>query len=164
MINYFWQKWGKRYWSYVICFLTERQYRNTKLPMVFNTYDVQLELKKLSWKADRFFDYFSTPQKVVATGEADCEDLARFAGDRLMTANIPAVILSVLTRPKERSHSVCVFKQGGLYSYFDNKKLIETDAQSYAEIAVEVARGAHVTAWAIHHPRTLRMIRYWRAK
>lgn len=103
-----------------------RRSRKT-LPGVRSLADVESALKQVRWTADRFGDWIQDPDLTWGRKKGDCEDFARLAVGLLKQLDIEAWLLSLILKPAEYSHAVCVFLQNGKWSYFDNTRLVVTD-------------------------------------
>lgn len=146
--------------------LFEGRYLNTELPKVSSLEDIKACLKQITWTGDGLFhlyDSISYPQTVWAKKQDDCDGFAILAAELLKRWN-PAtspVLVTVIVRPAQSSHTVCVFKEGQRLSFFDNDELRKGDFREYGDVVAWLTRHAKsLICWDVVKPETLETLEF----
>ena len=164
----FWLRFGRYPWSRFRR-LFERRYLSTTLPPASSPQEIDAALEQVTWTMDgplHLYDAISHPQTTWAKKKDDCDGFAVLAAEllRRWDASTSPVLLTVMARPVRKSHTVCVFKDGATYRFFDNDHLNPDGYASYAEVAQEVGRrGQKIVCWDVADPWTLRQLEFHRA-
>lgn len=78
-------------------------------------------------------EYWQTPEELLLNEKGDCEDFALFAQTMLKAAGIPAFVLNVYG--DGYAHTVCVFKENGVYHVLDGSDLKRMNAKNIEEVS-----------------------------
>ncbi|MEZ4502316.1 MAG: hypothetical protein R3C39_06805 [Dehalococcoidia bacterium] len=165
-----WLRFLRYPWSRLRRGVFERRWADAPLPRATSIEDVSALLSEIEWVADgplHLFDAVSRPASTWARRRDDCDGFASVAA-RLLEGMSPAtrpVLVTVVTWPLAKSHTVCAFRDldDGSWRTFDNARLLEDRFASVDDVARRVAqRGARVLCWDVVEPRELRRLRYSR--
>ena len=163
-----WLRWGHYPWSRFRR-LFERRYLGTLLPAASSLQEIAGLLEQVTWTTDgplHLYDAISYPQTTWTKRRDDCDGFAVLAAELLNRWNpsTSPVLLTVMMRPTAKSHTVCVFKQGDAYRFFDNDRLNPQSYAGYTDVAQEISRrGEKSLCWDIADPWTLRQREFHRA-
>ena len=148
--------------------LFERGNRGKSIVPAASLQEIEDLLKQVTWTQDgplHLYDSISYPQTTWAKKLDDCDGFAVLAAEllkRLDPATFP-VLLTVMLRPARKSHTVCVFREGAAYRFFDNAHLNPSTYTGYADVAKEVARrGDTAVCWDVADPWSLRQLEFHR--
>lgn len=161
-----WWLHGPRYgWSKLRRWLFERGFLKTTLPSVHSLADIQARLREVTWKQDslpELFDCVSYPQRVWAKKRDDCDGFAVLAATLLnrWDPQTKPVIVTAMVTPLAKSHSVCVFKQGGNLRYFNNAVLNPKIFVNYGEIVANFTPPNRLVCWDVVKPDTLQQLEF----
>jgi hypothetical protein len=165
--------WLKRLrypWSRLRQRLCEGRYLKTELPEAKSLQQIRTHLRKVTWTADGFFhlwDALSYPETVWAKKKDDCDGFAVLAAELLerLHPSLNPVLVTAAVRPLKRSHTVCAFKDGQKFAFFDNARLRKGDYQSYADIVTKFTseRSAKLLCWDVVKPKSYEMLEFHRA-
>lgn len=75
-------------------------------------------------------DYWQSAEETLNLKTGDCEDFAILSQTILKSLSIPSEILIIKFKGLNLSHTICIFKDKGLYSFISNQKLIRTQANT----------------------------------
>jgi hypothetical protein len=161
-----WWLHGPRYgWSKLRRRLFEGGFLAKPLPQVASLADIQACLQEVTWKQDnlpQLFDCVSYPQRVWTKKKDDCDGFAVLAAELLnrWDPQTAPVIVTVMVAPLKRSHSVCVFNQGGGLRYFSNKELNPGLFQNYREIVDNFTPPHRLICWDAVKPDMLEQLEF----
>ena len=161
----FWLRRGRYPWSRLRR-LFERKHLSTPLPSAASVQDVTDTLAQVTWTMDgplHLYDCISYPQTTWVKKRDDCDGFAVLAAALLreMDAGTSPVLITVMLSPAAKSHTVCVFKEGDAYRFFDNSHLNDSTYTGYPDVVLEVAkRGDRVVCWDVLDPVGLRQLEY----
>ncbi len=164
----FWLRWGRYPWSRLRRRLFERRYLSTPLPPTSSLQEIDAALDQVTWTMDgplHLYDAISYPQTTWAKKRDDCDGFAILAAELLKRwdPGTSPVLVTVMLRPTVKSHTVCVFKEGAAYRFFDNDRLNPQTHAGYAEVVREVSkRGQKLVCWDVADPWTLRQLEFHR--
>jgi|GEM_PF-779250 len=82
-------------------------------------------------------DTWQNASETLELKKGDCEDFAILAQDMLNTMGIQSDILIIKFTGLNQQHAICIFKEGGNYSFISNQELIRTGAASLKEAIQE---------------------------
>ena len=163
-----WLRWGRYPWSRLRRRLLEGKYLKAALPSAGSPEQVADLLAQVTWSMDGLFhlyDAISYPQAVWSKKRDDCYGFAVLAAELLRQAD-PAttpVLLTAMLHPVRKSHTVCLFRHGDSWRFFDNARLEPDVFGSYRDIALRVAsRGKRLVCWDVADPRSLRALEFHR--
>lgn len=165
-----WLRWGRYPWSRLRRRLLEGRYRKVSLPSAGSPEEVAATLAQVTWSMDgpfHLYDAISYPQTVWSKKRDDCDGFAVLAAEllRRMDPATSPVLLTAMLRPVRKSHTVCLFRQGESWRFFDNARLEPEAFGSYREIALRVAqRGKRLVCWDVADPWSLRAVEFHREK
>lgn len=150
----FWVRKGRLIWSKIYRSIFERKYAGKLLPTLATEGEtltpdkVLIRLKwvlsKITWRQDKWymlFDVISYPQTVWFKKEDDCDGFAILAAALLEQArnSVPRLgnvfLLTVVGRPLENSHTVCVFDIDGVLYVADNNYVYRSSRTTIDKIA-----------------------------
>jgi len=94
---------------------------------------VQWLQENIKYRKEEGGDHWSTPGETLQNKYGDCEDYAFLNQAVLRVAGYQPKVLAA--GKLGRLHAICVFQEGGHYSWIDNTKLRRTQAQSIYEFA-----------------------------
>lgn len=162
-----WLRHGRYRWSLLRRRLCERRYLSVVLPLVNSLEDIEACLRQIKWAMDgpmHLYDSISYPQTVWSKKKDDCDGFASLAAALLeqWDPDCNPVLLTVIIRPIQKSHTVCVFasRQNGL-RVFDNALLHQGTYQTYEEVVSTVSEHAgRLICWDVRNHRTLRMLEF----
>jgi hypothetical protein len=162
-----WWLHGPRYgWSKFRRFLFERGFLKNPLPPVKTLADVQARLREITWTQDGFaelFDCVSYPQRVWSKKKDDCDGFSVLAAALLnkWDKKTKPVIVTAMVSSLSYCHSVCVFKAGAKYRYFDNSRLVPKTFNSYKDVVDDFAnKKTRLICWDVVKPDTLKELEY----
>ena len=164
----FWLRYGRYRWSRLRR-LFERRHLSTPLPPAASLQEIEALLHQVTWTPDgplHLYDAISYPQTTWAKKKDDCDGFAVLAAEMLKRwdPSTSPVLLTVMMHPARKSHTVCAFRDGTAYRFFDNARLNPNAYAGYAEVAQEVGRrGTRVICWDVADPQTLRQSEFHRA-
>ena len=84
-------------------------------------------------------DYWQTAEETLRLKTGDCEDFAILAYECLKSLGIEAKLIDIKTN--KRGHVICVFKRGGLWSYFSSGGLKDYRTENYRDLLRYAAAG-----------------------
>jgi hypothetical protein len=169
MINAFLRWWlrGARYsWSKFKRKVFEKKFLKTELPSVNSLEDIGDCLKQITWTMDNIFalfDSISYPERTWADKKDDCDGFATVASALINKWNpsLEPVMLTAITRPIARSHTVCVFKYEGSIRFFNNASLDGDNLTCYQDVVNKIHREEdRLVCWDVRDPRTFGLIEY----
>lgn len=109
------------------------------------------------------FDCISYPQTVWSKKEDDCDGFAILAAE-LLRRWAPAtnpVLVTAIVRPMPLSHTVCAFRQGDSFLFFDNSALRQGNFQEYRDTVDQFTRRAKsLVCWDVVKPDTLETLEF----
>ena len=156
-------------WSRLRQRLCEWRYLKKELPTANSLPEIRTHLKKVKWTADGFFhlwDAISYPQTVWAKKKDDCDGFSVLAAELIerLNPNLNPVLVSAAVRPLKRSHTVCAFRNGQKFAFFDNARLRRGNYNSYADIVKKFTgeRSAKLLCWDVVEPKTYQMLEFHR--
>ena len=161
-----WLRWGRYPWSRLRRGLLERGNLKKELPQASSLTEIQDRLSQVTWTMDNWthlFDSISYPQTVWAKKKDDCDGFACLAAALLSQwdPETRPVLITTMVRPMKQSHTVCAFRQGDAFRYFDNSRLDDGTYDGYPAIANRVSqRGNSAVCWDVADPRSLRTVEY----
>jgi len=85
------------------------------------------------YESDKSKDTWEKPEATLNKKRGDCEDYAFLSAAVMRMLGYYAEVLAV-TRPRENSHAICIFKENNYYHWFDNAHLQRTTARSIPEL------------------------------
>jgi len=164
---FIWWLNGPRYgWSKLRRRLFEGGFLSAQLPEVHSVEDILACLQKVDWKKDwipQLFDCVSYPQRVWAKKADDCDGFAVLTAvllKRYDPATAP-VMVTAMVAPMDKSHSVCVFRQGSELKYFSNRDLNPGTFRSYDEVVADFTRPPNrLICWDVVKPDTLEQVEF----
>lgn len=172
VVGYLAALWLTRFrypWSHLRQRLCEWRYLKKELPTAKSLPEIRAHLKEVKWTADGFFhlwDAISYPQTVWAKKKDDCDGFSVLAAELIerLDPKLKPVLISAAVRPLKRSHTVCAFRDGQRFAFFDNARLRQGDYQSYADIVKKCTgeRSAKLLCWDVVKPKTYRMLEFHR--
>jgi hypothetical protein len=166
MIDAFLRWWlhGARYsWSKFRRRVFEQKYLKTQLPAVNSLKEIGDCLKQITWTMDNIFalfDSISYPQRTWATKKDDCDGFATVASALINSWNpsFEPVMITVITRPVSRSHTVCAFKYEGNIRFFNNSSLDGDLLNSYQDVVNKIHHAEdRLVCWDVRDPQTFEM-------
>ena len=134
-----WLKSGRYPWSRLVRRISG--WRNTKLsiPTAKSLDEVASLLKQVTWTMDSLFhlyDSISLPETVWDKKRDDCDGFAVLAAALLRSWN-PSTnpkLVTVMLHPVRESHTVCAFREGEHFRFFDNYYLNRDNYKNYGRI------------------------------
>ena len=170
IINWFlkwWLRSGRYQWSRLRRRLCERRYLSTSLPAVSSLDDIKINLSCVTWTMDgplHLFDSISYPQTVWAKKKDDCDGFSILAATLIRHWNhgINPVLITAITRPVKKSHTVCAFTSpgGGLW-FFDNAILRQEEYKTYKDIVLRISENTQrLVCWDVRNPESLDMLEF----
>ena len=160
-----WLRLGRYPWSHFRR-LFERRYLSTPLPPASSLQEIEPLLNQVTWTMDgplHLYDTISYPQTTWAKKRDDCDGFAVLAAEllRRWDPGTSPVLLTVMMLPARQSHTVCVFRDGTAYRFFDNDRLNPDSYASYSEVVQEVSRrGQKLVCWDVADPWTLHQVEF----
>ena len=139
----FWLSTARNRWSRLRRGLLERKYLKTQLPSPNSLDALGDTLSEVIWTQDgplHLWDSLSYPQTVWHEKKDDCDGFAILAAELLRQwdpASDP-VLLTALLRPIKQAHTVCAFREGGRFRFFDNSSLDGGIYDSYLDVVKRV--------------------------
>jgi hypothetical protein len=165
-----WLRSGRYWWSRLRRRLFERRYLATVLPAARSLEEIAACLKQVKWTMDgplHLFDSISYPQVTWARKKDDCDGFASLAAELLnrWNSDCQPVLVTVMLRPVQASHTVCVFTslQGSLW-FFDNYLLRSENYETYGDVVARMSkeRGQRLVCWDVRNPATFEMLEFHR--
>lgn len=165
-----WLRTGRYGWSRLRRRMCERKHLSTTLPQISTLAEIEGCLRHVTWSMDgplHLYDSISYPETVWARKKDDCDGFAVLASALLWKWNpdIEPVLLTVIMRPVQQSHTVCVFSLSGeKLRVFDNASLHDEEYEAYS--AVMSRLGEHkgrLVCWDVRDPETFNMIEFHKA-
>lgn len=96
--------------------------------------------RHFSYENDRTYlgreDYWQFPEELLTSQRGDCEDFSLFAYELLKKNGIPSFLLSLYSRGY--GHTVCVFKENGLYHAIDGVRVTHHGTGTLEELFTEI--------------------------
>jgi hypothetical protein len=161
-----WLRTGRYGWSRLRR-LFERRYLATALPTVNSLKDIEAALRQVTWTMDgplHLYDCISYPQTTWAKKKDDCDGFASLAAELLyrLKPDYKPVLLTVILRPVQSSHTVCIFTAPhGDLCFFDNDLLRSDNYRSYNEVAAKISQQAkRLVCWDVRNPFTLELLEF----
>ena len=165
-----WLRSGRYGWSRIRRRMYEGKYLSTFLPEVSTLSEIEACLSRVTWTMDgplHLYDSISYPETVWTKKKDDCDGFAVLASTLLHKWNhdIESVLLTVIMRPVQQSHTVCVFSlPGEKLRVFDNASLHDEEDQSYQVVASRISEHkGRLVCWDIRDPETLDMVEFHKA-
>ena len=161
-----WLRSGRYRWSRLRRRLCEAKYLNISLPTATSLEEIKDCLAKVIWTMDgplHLYDAVSYPQTVWSKKKDDCDGFAILAASLLQRwkPSSKPVLITVMLRPMQRSHTVCAFYSSGQELwYFDNDSLRQGSYRTYNEIADKVRGDARLICWDVVDPNILETIEF----
>ena len=173
IMNFFlrwWLKSGRYVWSKFRRGLFERGYLKTALPVVTSVDEVEACLKEITWTMDgplHLYDSISYPQAVWAKKKDDCDGFSVLACELLTSLNpsFQPALLTVLTHPVKKSHTVCTFTgPEGTRMFFDNSTL-KNGGDSYLQVVQSISKNTdEVICWDVRRHDNFSLIEFHSGK
>ena len=163
----FWLRFGRYRWSRFRR-LFERRYLSRPLPTAASLQEIETLLQQVTWTPDgplHLYDAIGYPQPTWAKKKDACDGFAVLAAElpKRWDPSTSRVLLTVMMHPARKSHTVCAFRDGTAYRFFDNARLNPNTYASYAEVAQEMGhRGTRVVCWDVADPWSLRQSEFHR--
>ena len=165
-----WLKSGRYVWSKLRRKIFERGYLKVELPEVSSLEEVEAFLKQVNWRMDgplHLFDSISYPQVTWATKKDDCDGFSTLACELLkqLGGSFNPVLVTALTHPVSKSHTVCVFTQSsGSLGFFDNK-ILRNNCAAYSEVVEIISRGCErLVCWDVRRHDNFALIQFHRSR
>ena len=123
--------------------------------------DIETCLKQITWSGDgllHLYDSISYPQTVGAKKKDDCDGFAILAAELLLRWAPAAnpVLVTAIVRPVQLSHTVCAFRYGEGFLFFDNGDLRKGNFQEYGDVVAWFTRSTKsLICWDVVKPDTL---------
>jgi len=163
-----WLKSGRYPWSRFVRRMSVWQSSKMPIPTAKSLDEVVSLLKQVTWTMDspfHLYDSISLPETVWDKKRDDCDGFAVLAATLLKRWN-PSTnpkLVTVMLRPVRESHTVCAFREGEHFRFFDNDYLNRGNYQSYEEIVEQVLkRGERVVCWDVADHESLRTLEFHR--
>jgi hypothetical protein len=138
------------------------------LPTAKSLDEVAHFLRLVTWTMDspfHLYDSISLPETVWDKKRDDCDGFAVLAATllkRWKPCTNPKLV-TVMLRPVRESHTVCAFREGEHFRFFDNYYLNRGIYQSYEEIVEQVQkRGERIICWDVVDHESLRPLEFHR--
>jgi len=161
-----WLKKGRYPWSRLVRKLARRKHKEQALPAAKSPEEIAVLLDEVKWTMDgplHLYDSVNLPEVVWSTKRDDCDGFAILAAALLKSWD-PATnpkLLTVILRPVKNSHTICVFRENGNLSYFDNQFLKRGNYQSYEDVAAQIQkRGGRLICWDVVEPENLQTLEF----
>ena len=134
-----WLSTARNRWSRLRRGLLERRYLKTQLPSPDSLDALSEALREVVWTQDgplQLWDSISYPQTVWHKKKDDCDGFAVLAAELLRRWDpvFDPVLLTALLRPIKQAHTVCVFREGDRFRFFDNSSLDDGIYASYSDV------------------------------
>ncbi|MFC1982244.1 hypothetical protein ACFLV5_00395 [Chloroflexota bacterium] len=161
-----WLRSGRYWWSRLRRRLFERRYLSTALPPVNSLEEIEACLKKVKWTMDgplHLFDCISYPQTVWARKKDDCDGFAILAAKLLLrwAPDTNPVLVTAIVSPLQLSHTICAFRYGDSFMFFDNNYLRKGSFQKYSDMVNQFIRSAErLICWDVIKPDTLETLEF----
>ena len=161
-----WLRSGRYPWSRLRRKLFEGRYFTAAVPAANSLEEILECLLQVHWTGDgplHLYDSISYPQTVWATKKDDCDGFAVLAAELLRRWSVESspVLVTVMVRPAQQSHTVCVFKHNGNLWYFSNWELRQGDFHSYQDIVAQVTGSdKKLVCWDVVAPDTLETLEF----
>lgn len=150
--------------------MCEGKYLSTALPEVGTLAEIEGCLNEVIWTMDgplHLYDSISYPETVWARKKDDCDGFAILASTLLQKWNpgTKPVLLTVIIRPIQKSHTVCVFSlPGEKLRVFDNASLHDEEYESYTAVMSRISEDkGRLVCWDVRDPQTFNMIEFHKA-
>ena len=161
---------GRYGWSRLRRRMCELKCFPTALPEVSTLAEIEDCLRQVTWTMDgplHLYDSISYPETVWTGKKDDCDGFAVLASAllRKWDPHIEPVLLTVIMRPVQQSHTVCVFSlPGEKLRVFDNASLHDEEYEAYsAVVSVISEHKGRLVCWDVRDPETFNMIEFHKA-
>ena len=150
--------------------MCEGKYLSAALPEVSTLAEIEGCLKEVTWTMDgplHLYDSISYPETVWAGKKDDCDGFAILASALLRKwhPDSKPVLLTVIIRPVQQSHTICIFSQPTKkLRVFDNASLHDEEYESYSDVMSKISEHkGRLVCWDVRDPETFGMVEFQKA-
>ena len=92
----------------------------------------------IHYQKDGAKDIWAAPEQTLQDKTADCEDFTFLTASVLQVLGYQPRFIALMS--KNGGHAICIFKANDYYAWFDNTKLIKTQAKTVEELLPLMAK------------------------